>query len=308
MVVGAGFATGREVMLYFYGANVATIALAGAMLGVVFALFLIVARSGVYQYMKNTLIGRVVQGVMLLVSVSSLVVMTAGAEELVGDLTGLPFVGVISTAIAGIIASRGMRHIKNINLVIVPLLIALIGYLTHGGVGLHGGAFMAHSATMYVGLNMLMAGYLLMESGEKMSSRDIGVSSIAVALVFSVLLYAVLRSACVYKNGAMPLYLLATSKGAKVVGGIIIYLSILSTLLGDALLVYDNIYVLTHHKYIAILSVMTIGIMSHFITFASAVAVVYKVQSVVGIVFIIYVFSSYVLQNVRVHRRVQLSS
>ena len=216
--MGAGFATGRELALYFSTANTLTLVMTSIFMALSYALFLIVGRSGSYLYLKNSMIGHVMSCIMRLAVVAGFVVMTAGAEELLREVIGVRYIGVLTGIISAFIVSTGMRGVKGVSVVLVPLLLCLILVLSHGGYGVLGSVTSVRSALTYVGMNMLMAGYIILEEGEHVSNRDIAVSSTLVAVIFAVILVVVMRAIGDYVTCPMPIYALSVARGHSHLG------------------------------------------------------------------------------------------
>ena len=219
-IVGAGLATGRELTVYFYGYSPLTASLSGIIIGLLMALFLFVGRSETFLRSRNGLMGKIIDSIMTLTMFASYIIMVSGGEELLFEIFGVKYLGLLTGIAVAIVSSFTMNSIKKINLVIVPALLAMIFYLGAGEkINVVGNIGIAQSCT-YAGMNMLLGGYIIMDEGSRMKKREIVASAVTVGVIFAILLFLMTGVIADFSFASMPIYALATKKGVGIVAEI----------------------------------------------------------------------------------------
>jgi len=137
-IVGAGFATGQEILQFFtlYGSQATfTILLASALFIWLGTKTMLIAREiGAVSYedmnihLFGTAAGRMVSAAMLILLVAVSSVMMAGAGALFREHLGLPFEsGLLVTAVlAFAVIAAGMKGIKAVNSLVVPVMLLFV--------------------------------------------------------------------------------------------------------------------------------------------------------------------------------------
>lgn len=234
-LIGAGFASGKEIALFFGDAGVPSVLLAGIACG-----------SIAYPFMRIGALtgGNVAKGVfhshpeyaeLVLRFVNFLVLATvlAAAEYLAYELFGFHG-GAVVTGIAALIAnSSGMRGIKAVNAVLVPVIIALVVLiLSRKGFSPVTGRVRVLSPLLYSAMNALSAGLVTAKiSGSLTRKGALCVSAIIAASVSALLL--MVRSAIVGSaDSDMPLYSTSLNNGLGIAGAVVIYSAIFTTAAG----------------------------------------------------------------------------
>lgn len=234
-LIGAGFASGKEIALFFGDAGVPSVLLAGFACG-----------SIAYPFMRIGAItgGNVVDGLfpshreyaaLVLRFVNFLVLATvlAAAEYLAYELFGVHG-GAIVTGVAALIAnSAGMRGVKAVNAVLVPVIIALVVLiLSRKGFSPVTGRVRVLSPLLYSAMNALSAGLVTAKISASLTRKGALCVSAIIAVSVSALLLMV-RSAIVGNADAdMPLYSVALNNGLGIAGAAVIYSAILTTAAG----------------------------------------------------------------------------
>ena len=123
-VIGAGFATGKEIVVFFGEQSSVTPFLAGITLGGFCGLFLYMSNSapeiGLFKEGKNG------ELVLTICAFFSYVAMYSGAEYLLQSIFHVKGIGYISCIISMIFTYMGVEKIKWFNLLVIPILVILI--------------------------------------------------------------------------------------------------------------------------------------------------------------------------------------
>ena len=160
--------------------------------------------------------GKIIDSIMTLTMFASYIIMVSGGEELLFEIFGVKYLGLLTGIAVAIVSSFTMNSIKKINLVIVPALLAMIFYLGAGEkINVVGNIGIAQSCT-YAGMNMLLGGYIIMDEGSRMKKREIVASAVTVGVIFAILLFLMTGVIADFSFASMPIYALATKKGVEI--------------------------------------------------------------------------------------------
>jgi Uncharacterized membrane protein len=128
-VIGAGFATGREIALYFKGANAQTAAAAGIMLGLLCGFFMLagerIGDGGFTAYLFGQR-KRIFDIAVFVCAFITFAAMCAGAESIFRKIYGIGWLGLVTALISTLAAILGIKQIKSLNLVLVPIILAFV--------------------------------------------------------------------------------------------------------------------------------------------------------------------------------------
>ena len=170
VVIGAGFATGSEIVLYFKNSGYISVVISGIIMGLLSIAFCYFGKlQSKYKIMKN-----LTKIVVFLSSIITYCIMISGTSELMYNQFGGKDFGIITGFVVAIIMLYDIRIIKILNLIIVPLIVLImLVILIIGGGELYSG-FDFSSSLKYAGMNMLLGGYFMSEEGCDLSHRRIG--------------------------------------------------------------------------------------------------------------------------------------
>ncbi|MDE7107698.1 MAG: hypothetical protein K2O39_05185, partial [Clostridiales bacterium] len=172
-VIGAGFASGREVVTFFGAVpNVFIALIAGAMVFACSVLFLFVGRR-----VQKTDMGEVNGAVfgkvrpiadifMLFNSVTVLGAMLAATDSLAAEFINIrPLTSIILGLLCAGIAVKGLKGVIKANAVLVPIMIVFLCACTLSAIDFplrsQGGSINAYSIILYVAMNMILGGGVL---------------------------------------------------------------------------------------------------------------------------------------------------
>lgn len=290
-VVGAGFATGREVILFFGNSGSLTPLIAGLLMGCASGVFLFVGKfapsGGIWR-----LLARITDFLVFCAMVITFAVMCSAAEQLFSDAFGVSLVGLACGIICAIASSFEMKFIKNISFALVAALTVSIAVMYFMCDKVHRQDIDLFSAFKYCGMNMLTGGCLIKDEGKRMKNGEIFLSSLITAVICALLLVMVYAVASVNAECDMPVYEFAMNNHATALGGILIVAAILSTLLGAGRAACTYMGGFFSSSAMPVIFLCSIAVIGYSMDFSAAVDTYYPVIGVFGsCVCIVYALS-----------------
>ena len=271
-LIGAGYATGREVSQYFGRANPLTMVVAGVAIALLSMLFLWVGRQGEPKgkWLK------VYQALLSVFAVLSCGVMLSAGSSLLGGAWTPLVLGLAGVAIA---ATDKLFHFAN--LLAVPLLVVLVlAVLPSATPQPFGTGFLVGSALNYAGMNLLFEGELLRKEGRDMSPRAIVIAGVIIAAVMTFLLLA-MRRMVGDSPSALPFAKVCIVEGKEVVVKCVIVTAILTNIAGAMRLVPDGFAPLP--KGVSVASALAVSFVIGGVAFEDLVRTVYPVMGWAGV-------------------------
>ncbi len=290
-VVGAGFATGREVILFFGNSGSLTPLIAGLLMGCASGVFLFVGKfapsGGIWR-----LLARITDFLVFCAMVITFAVMCSAAEQLFSDAFDVSLVGLACGIICAIASSFEMKFIKNISFTLVAALTVSIAVMYFMCDKVHGQYIDLFSAFKYCGMNMLTGGCLIKDEGKRMKNGEIFLCSLITAVICALLLVMVYVVASVNAECDMPVYEFALKNHAATLGGILIVAAILSTLLGAGRAACTYMEGFFSSSAMPVIFLCSIAVIGYSMDFSAAVDTYYPVIGVFGsCVCIVYALS-----------------
>lgn len=300
-VIGAGFASGREVVSFFGAVpNVFIALLAGALVFCCSALFLFVGRR-----VKKNDVGEVNGAVfgklrgladvlMLFNSMTVLGAMLAGTDSLVAQFVDIrPVASLVTGIVCAAVAVRGLKGMIKVNAVLVPLIIVFLTATSLSVIEFpfrpSSSGFKVGSAVLYVAMNMILGGGVL-TTVHDLSPREIILSSAFAAGIIGVLLMCIMGAlcSCSASHADMPTLLIALKSGRAMYFAAfpVIAVSIFTTMLSAFKSVYDYLAGFIKNKALAAGTVLLGGLFVGAFGFSGVVDVLYPVTGCIGVVYI----------------------
>ncbi|MDR2047685.1 MAG: hypothetical protein LBP79_07380 [Clostridiales bacterium] len=271
-IIGAGFASGSEIALFFKEQGVVVVIAAGLLLGGFAAIFIRIGgmlheqnedalcerngvcgkngngafreKSGVLR--KKNIGGvsdffdifprgfaRVLRAVFLVSSFVTLAAMTAGAEDVFFGAFGLKYTGIISLIPAVVLGLMKTDGLKSFFSALVIIIIGLIAFLFFkSGEYAAPSGFNFLTAVSYASMNVFLGGYLIAKP-KKAEKNEALFTGIFSALIITALLLMI------YKingsaTGEMPVVTAAAAVGCKKAAAAIIFLAVFSTMISTS--------------------------------------------------------------------------
>lgn len=241
-LIGAGFASGREIALYFSHTSPFTPLLSGACLGVLCYFFLELGR--LFEGDFFVLFGKGKPIFILLIRFFNAVVvcaMIAGGEEVIYSLFGIHGGGIITGIIAIVSLICGLEKLKIINSVVVPAIVILIFILLfRGNNKTIFEKISVFPAFTYATMNIISGGYFISTLSRDCSRKENIIISIICSAVLGVMLLSIYVIIQNDLNATMPLIQAASKYNLKVVGNVIMYLAIYTTITSSLVVAAKN--------------------------------------------------------------------
>ncbi len=233
--IGAGFSSGKEIALFFGGASALNVAISSVFMSLLCALFLIAGKNGLMP--KNALMKI---GIFISASIS-LCSMLAGSEFVLRDLLGVPMLGLAVALVGGTLVVLGIEKIKLVNSVLVPLIVICVAAIFFKLDPQPSSVpFGLVKPILYSGLDVLLGGVIMAEEGEKLTYREIFLTSGMICIILFGLLF--MLGTVVLADGAessMPVLTVSEKFGLKPLCGILIAVAIFTTLVSSLKIVSD---------------------------------------------------------------------
>lgn len=238
-LIGAGFVSGKEIVLYFGKANFLSPLLASLFCAVFAYVFLEISRLShdnipYFLFKKN---GKLLDFLLKASNVIIITAMLAGSEFIIEHTLNIRFGSIIVAFIAFIVATSGTNGLKNSNFVLVPVIICMIMYLFIKNFSfVYDGDLNLLSPILYASMNILSGGMIISKLATENTKKDNFVIAFLSFIILSVLILSIYF---LVKNSTddMPIFTIATYEGIKVLGGLIILIAIFTTLTSSIVIV-----------------------------------------------------------------------
>lgn len=317
-MIGAGFASGREIV-GFFGAvpNVFTALIAGVLVFGCSVLFLFVGRR-----VRKDDIGEVNGAVfgklrpladvfMLFNSMTVLGAMLAGCDSLAAEFIDIrPFMSIILGLLCAVIAVRGMNGLLKANAALVPVMIVFLLVCSILAIDFpfsaRSSAIRPYSIVLYVSMNMILGGGVL-TTVHKLSPREIILASaVAGGIIGALLMFimgALASSSAAHADMPMLLIALKSGKPMYFICLPVIGASIFTTMLSAFKSVYDYLSGFIKYKWVAAGIVLVAGLLVGAFGFSNVVDKLYPVIGGIGLLYL--ACNCWFLFKTRVKRKVK---
>ncbi len=321
-IIGAGFASGKEIATFFTRFGFLSFGLA-VLCGFLFyytcKLFLIIGKEikptnfsdiSKYLFAKNH---KVFDAFLICCFMISIAAMCAGANAIgivvIKNYDSL-YIGLIVAIIGMILSFGGLKVVSNVNYIIVPVIILFIVIgcvlsvfkiepsfdIIYDNLEMVDYFMAIGSTVIYVCLNMLSSGLILMQIGKNYTSKEIKRASIAFGIVIAFLIIvislALILSNFGIFNSEMPL--LALSLNINDIFAIImsfnILIAILSSIVSTVYIVAFYLKKIFKSYFISVIITSIISFLISILGFSTIVKYCYPVMGVLGVVMILFLF------------------
>ena len=286
VVIGAGFATGSEIVLYFKNTGYLSVLLSSIIMGLCSILFCYFGRLN----KKFKIVNNLTKIVVFLSSIVTYCIMISGTSELIYTQFGIKYFGIITGFVVAILMLYDMRIIKILNLIIVPLIVIIMLVILVVSSGEIYRGIDIFSSLKYAGMNMLLGGYFMSEEGRDLSHKQILSAGVLVAFVMAILMSICYMISMQASASSMPIFEVARSHSLGVLAAIVVYLAIFTTLIGSGRAFADMILKFVPHKWFVFILFFTLGCYFDGLDFAALVAFCYDEIGEMGLVVCFAVF------------------
>ena len=276
-VVGAGFATGQEVLLFFGADGHLSLLAASLFMAVcVFAFMEIGARGTLSPRVAST-----TEGVVSLCSLAVYAAMIAASEEVLLSLTGQSGLSLLLALAVAALSCKGSERLSALNLVAVPLMAAVIVLVgARSGGEVRGGTHLL-TAFAYGGMNLLFSGALTVKEGEGSTRAERLLAALLSGTVIFVMLLFMRR--CVTEGENMPFLAAADREGLGTFARLSLLLAIITTMASCCYLGISRLRAQTGDTLLAAAVVTLLGVTVAAFGFSRIVGAVYPVVSYLGL-------------------------
>lgn len=229
-VIGAGFATGQEVLLYFGRSSIAVPIFSGILLGLFNAYFLAIGakfNDRINEHMLQNKAKVLYDVCMFICAYITFIAMFSGVETLFVKIFSVKYTSVAWVVAAGFIAANGLRFMKGLNSVAVPVILLLtIVIFVYSDKEKASGAYNFFNGITYAAMNVMLSMGVMIRLGKTATKKSIWASGCATAVVMATML-ALITLVVKKSGGEMPVYVAADKVGLKYAAGAVILLSVI---------------------------------------------------------------------------------
>lgn len=299
-IIGAGFASGREILLFFCNCEPIRVLITGVIFSsLVFMLLLLNSKltpTNNIVELNNKVGGKFGKWINILILVSCFVTLAAmfaagslSLSQLFNNNKLIPVMAIATAAVSFLLLINGMTALKVLNILAVPLLIVFIILICSQNQDAEVSTYSGNSffrVVSYFALNIISLYSLLATIGKQLSFKQILVSSIISGLIICILIYFVLTklSAEYLDLYQMPMLSLAynTSKFIYVFGVLVMYLAIITTLTSCAYPLVNFTRKLINNNIYSVAIIMAAGASAGMLSFSFIIDYLYPCVAVVG--------------------------
>lgn len=314
-IIGAGFATGKELFIFFYPSSPAIVAL---VCGVFFWLSLLllcfyirfcssVSIGGLFKKLFGKL-SVVPEYLVLICYFLVLATMVSASNLCLSDLFGtnekIPIFSTLTAVLCGYALMKDFTGVKIINAVAVPLILVFILVTCCDKGNVYSGenvdvgktfAYVCFNVTMMIGVLINVTRQL----GAKQTIIATAISALLIALL--VMLVTSRINDQIFSYVPMPLISIAKQKGKLFYyfASLTLYLSIVTTLISNAFPLIEKVKNFTKDRFFAVTGVMFGATLFSLIGFDKIVALVYPIISILGVILFVFIAFSYLSQFIK---------
>lgn len=300
-IIGAGFASGKEITAFF-GQNISPFVAPVVGLGIFLLCYLFctigrIFKSRDFGEVNHKLLGKlhvVADAFLLLNSLIVLSGMLSGMDSLFGEIFPIaPAYSIISGVLCAVIVAKGLKGLLSGNSVIVPFIILFIILVCCFNIGKPNfsfsfGPFTIPAVIIYVCMNIMLACTVLTTVDEK--PKTVFWASLIAALIMTALMLVIiltLNNSDV--NSDMPLITIAssTSKILYYVAVAAVATSVFTTMMTAMSGLTTWLTPLTGDKRFAVAVSLVAGLIVSNLGFNNVVAYLYPLIGIVGLIYVI---------------------
>ena len=314
-IVGAGFASGRELVTFFgkFGyASIPIAVLCALLLFFSLALFMSVGKlirpNGMEDF-HRAVFGKFAVAVDFVLLFNYLIILStmfAGCDSLLEsyNLSKYPIISTITAILTFIIIYRGIETLMDVNAVLVPIILymaLIIGIFSlanpveyeinySDNVGM-----MIFFVAIYVSMNiMLSVGVITnIKMPLKEQLRGAATGSTIVGFFIALLTAAIMCAGINVFNSSMPVMEIASRMNMSFLAAIIIWSGIFTTILTAVFTINSWTQSFIKNKALSISSILIIGIIISRLGFKTIVDSFYPISGIIGLFYILAVFIYY---------------
>ncbi|MFI3229776.1 MAG: hypothetical protein R3Y23_06440 [Bacillota bacterium] len=240
-LIGAGFASGKEILIFFEGQTIFAPILSCIISALAAMAFYVVGIS--HKNLLKTLFKRsyfVVNALIILTNFIIFATMIAAANTVSIDTNYGENLGILLALIALAVVVK-QSSLGVLNTIIVPLIVTMIWVLMFCTKSTTGGVeFNITNPILYATFNLLSAGLILAKQPYNNKNTSVWGIGLWIAIILLALVIPIYYMVQLVPNADMPLQAIAASHNLTTIGNIIILLAILTTATSSLQLCVDK--------------------------------------------------------------------
>lgn len=216
------------------------------------------------------------------------IAMFSGVETLFVKIFGVKYTSVAWVVAACFIAANGLRFMKGLNSVAVPVILLLVVVIfVYSDKEKASGAYNFFNGITYAAMNVMLSMGVMIRLGKTATKKSIWASGCVTALVMATML-ALITLVVKKSGGEMPVYVAADKVGLKYVAGAVILLSVFTTMVSALETAAEIIAPCEKKKTVGVVFVTLLSLpFQRLFSFEDIVDYYYPVVSGMGILIVI---------------------
>lgn len=312
-IIGAGFASGRELVTFFgkFGYAAIPIAIFSAILMFLcIALFMAtgnIIKPSTIEEFNRAIFGKfapIIDFVLLFNYLMVLATMFAGTDSLLEISQNVPVLSVITAILTFVVVYKGFDAMLDVNAILIPIilymaLIISIFSLSHpvpyemtysNNFGL-----MIFYIAIYVSMNIMLSSGVITAIKLPLKNQIKGAAwgSFVIGFFIAVLTAAIMCAGINAFNSAMPVMEIASRMNLSFVAGIIIWSGIFTTILTSVYTLNSWTQSFIKSKALSLLFILSIGLLISRLGFKNIVDSFYPISGAIGLLYIFSVLVYY---------------
>ncbi len=281
-LIGAGLASGKEVVVFLGNANLFSIILCGVLIGAFSYPFIYLGiksngNTTSLIFHKNEYVGTIVMRIINFVFLGA---MLSGAESLLQQTLGIHYGGFIIAVLTLIIFQFGDNFIKGLNSLTTPLvLVFLIVLYCFKNTSITGNYTLKYPL-LYASMNTTCAGVYAGNFCKELKRHDALFIGVIIASFISIFLVIVRSLIIGVENTEIPIYSVAKDTNLTILGGLVVMISILTSCVSSLRLASSK-------KPMSPFIVTAFALILSFFGFGNVVKFLYPVIGVIGLIILV---------------------
>ena len=277
-LVGAGLASGKEIVVFMGNANYFSVALCGIMIGCfAFPFILLGIRSEgntlSVLFKDNQWVGNIIIRIMNFIFLGA---MLGGAESLLYEISGIKYGGFIIAIITLICCELGENFTRLLNAFSVPLILIALLVLFHYKHPPINGEISIYKPLLYACMNTSCAGIYASKFCSGLKNKDAFIICSIIAVVLSTLFIIARRLTVGVEDYEIPIYSVSIDTNFRLFGALIILISILTSCI-------SSLKLCSHNSNMSSYSTCFFALIFSFVGFSNIIKYVYPTLGFIGI-------------------------
>ncbi len=241
-IIGAGFASGREISLYFGRTSLITVLISSLLLGVFCFVFLEIGRlkkSDAFSIFSKTKC--FFSLTIKIFSFISLCAMISGGGEIINSLFSIKFGQSLTAILVLVTYLFGVEKVKLVNTILVPFIIIFVVVVAFFNRNIPlSQNIVIFPSIIYASMNIISGGYFVSTMSKNLTQKQNISISIIVTIFIGILLVLIYFSVSNNHLDSMPMISVANTINLGFVAKIVIFIAIFTTAIGCISIIFPN--------------------------------------------------------------------